>query len=71
MPEHVNELWRFLDLEPGVDYLTDRDPSLLTASGVTKIREAERNPPPPAVAAWFRKASAAARAQWDANPSRN
>jgi len=71
MGEPINDLWRLLDLKPGVDYDADRDPPLLTAAGNRKIRDAERNPPTPEVAEWFRKATAAARADWEANPSRD
>jgi hypothetical protein len=71
MGEPLNELWRLLGLKPGEDYLPDRNPPLLTDAGASKIREAERNPPTPDVAEWFRKANAAALRAWKANPSAN
>lgn len=71
MAEPLNELWQILGLKPGEDYLPDRNPPLLTDAGASKIREAERNPPTPEVAEWFRKANAAALRAWKANPSAN
>lgn len=71
MGEPINELWRLLCLKPGVDYLPDRNPPLLTDAGARKIRDAERHPPSPDVAEWFRKASAEALRAWRANPSAN
>jgi hypothetical protein len=71
MSEPLNELWRLLGLKPGEDYLPDRNPPLLTDAGARKIRDAERNPPTPDVAEWFRKANAEALQAWKANPSAN
>ena len=71
MDERLNELWRLLGLKPGEDYLPDRNPPLLTDAGARKIREAERHPPTPDIAEWFRKANAEALRAWKANPSAN
>lgn len=71
MSAPLNELWRLLGLQPGEDYVADRDPPLPTDAGASKIREAERNPPTPEVAEWFRKANAAALQAWKAKPSAN
>ncbi len=71
MSAPLNELWRLLGLQPGEDYVADRDPPLLTDAGASKIREAERNPPTPEVAEWFRKANAAALQAWKTKPSAN
>ena len=71
MGEPLNELWLLLGLRPGEDYLPDRNPPLLTEAGASKVREAERHPPTPEVAAWFEKANAAALQAWKAKPSAN